>query len=88
MQKRHTSHLPALMHLPFSWRKQMRTRGNLALVEANEDSTEVKPGTPRPLLMNFMEKLPGSVVKSPTMSDDHTYMGSTGGSEDMDYQSD
>ena len=66
----------------------MKTRGNLALVEANGNSTEVKPGATLPLLMNFMEKLPGSVVKSPTMSDDHTYMGSTGTDEGMDYESD
>lgn len=66
----------------------MKTRGNLALVEADKSIAEVKPDSSRPLLLNFLEKLPGKVIKSSTMSDDPTYMGSTGGNEDMDYESD
>jgi len=66
----------------------VKNRGNLALVETGENIARTQTRLPLPLLMNFMEKPPGSVVKSPTMSDDHTYMGSTGSTEDMDYASD
>ena len=66
----------------------MKTRGNLALAEDNVEVAKTVPDSPRPLLMNFLEKLPGKVIKSSVASDDPTYMGSTGGSEDMDYESD